>query len=157
MSGLRAVAVVLDGDRVLLMKRFLRKPVPDVCIMCRTLGAPSGPGGPYCPGHHYAVLPGGHVDEGEPLEDAVVRELTEETGLVGRIARRLWTGRHNEREATYFLMTDVVGEPVLGGPELVKNSPDNSFELVWARADELDVLGLHPAAAREPLAKLMAG
>lgn len=157
MSGQRAVAVVLDGDRVLLMKRYLRKPVPEACIMCRTLGPASGADGPYCPGHHYAVLPGGHVDEGEPLEAAVVRELAEEAGLTARIERRLWSGRHNEREATYFLMADVAGAPTLGGPELAKNSPDNSFELVWARADELEPLGLHPADAREPLAKLMAG
>lgn len=156
--GQRAVAVVVDGDRVLLMKRYLHKPDPELCIMCRTLGtAVPGPAGPRCPGHHYAVLPGGHVEDGEPIEEAVVRELTEETSLVGRIGRVLWTGRHNEREATYFLMTDVAGTPTLGGPELAKNNPDNSFELVWATADDLDALGLHPADAREPLAKLLVG
>jgi ADP-ribose pyrophosphatase YjhB (NUDIX family) len=151
-SGQRAVAVVLDGPRVLLIKRYLRKPSPEVCIMCRTLGA----AGPQCPGHHYAVLPGGHVEEGEPAETAVVRELAEETTLGGRIDRVLWTGRHNEREATYFLMTDVAGEPALSGPELAKNTAENSFELVWATADELAGLGLHPADVRAPLASLLA-
>jgi ADP-ribose pyrophosphatase YjhB (NUDIX family) len=151
-SGERAVAVVLDGSRVLLIKRYLRKPAPEACIMCRTLG----PTGPQCPGHHYAVLPGGHVEEGEAAVTAVVRELFEETTLTGRVDRTLWTGRHNEREATYFLMADVAGEPALSGPELAKNNPENSFELVWAGADDLDALGVHPAEVRAPLAQLLA-
>jgi ADP-ribose pyrophosphatase YjhB (NUDIX family) len=152
-SGQRAVAVVVDGPRVLLIRRFLRKPTPDACIMCRTLG----PAGPDCPGHHYAVLPGGHVEDGEAAEVAVVRELHEETTLDARIARPLWTGRHNERTATYFLMTDVVGTPALSGPEAVKNGPENSFDLVWATVEDLDPIGLHPAEVREPLARLLAG
>ncbi len=150
-AGQRAVAVVVDRGRVLLVKRYLRKPSPDACIMCRTLG----PTGPQCPGHRYAVLPGGHVEDGEPLDAAVVRELAEETTLEARIERRLWSGRHNEREATYFLMTDVSGKAVLSGPELVKDSPENSHELVWATVDELAGLGLHPADAREPLVALL--
>lgn len=157
MSGQRAVAVVLDGDRVLVMKRYLHKPDPELCIMCRTLGPAIGPDGPYCAGHDYAVLPGGHIEEGEPAEVAAVRELEEETTLRGRVDHVLWTGRHNERTATYFLMAEVVGSPTLSGPELAKNNPENSFELVWARADELDLLGLHPAEVREPLAKLISG
>lgn len=152
MPGHRAVAVVLDGPRVLLIKRYLRKPEPAACIMCRMLG----PTGPDCPGHHYAVLPGGHVEEGEPSEAAVVRELAEETTLTARVGRVLWTGQHNEREATYYLMADVRGEPALGGPELAKNNPDNSFELVWAGAGDLDAVGLHPAQVRGPLAALLA-
>lgn len=115
----------------------------------------TGASGPRCAGHHYAVLPGGHVEEDETPEAAAVRELAEETTLRARIARTLWTGLHNRRPATYYLMTDVTGTPVLSGPEAQENSPDNSFELRWAAAADFAALGLHPPDVHEPLARLL--
>ncbi|GGT21504.1 hypothetical protein GCM10010176_077470 [Nonomuraea spiralis] len=53
--------------------------------------------GPQCPGHHCAVLPGGHV----------------ETTLTGKIERLLLTGSHDGRPAFCFLMRDVDGVPSL--------------------------------------------
>jgi ADP-ribose pyrophosphatase YjhB (NUDIX family) len=76
----RAAAVVVDGDQVLVMKRHKR-------------------------GRDYALLPGGGVEAGETAAEAALRELHEETTLVGEIDRLLWTGQHNNRPACYFLMT----------------------------------------------------
>jgi len=136
---------------VLVIKRFLQREWSDACAMCRGTGTK----GPACPGHHYAVLVGGHVEAGETPEDAALRELTEETTLSARIERLLWTGHHNGRPASYFLMTDVVGSPVLSGPGADESRPDNSFELMWATPDEFAGLGLHPTDVREPLALLL--
>jgi 8-oxo-dGTP diphosphatase len=126
----RAAAVVLDGGRVLLVKRFWR-------------------------GRDYAVLPGGGIEAGETPEEAAVRELAEETTLTAAIDRLLWTGRHDERPAWYFLVREVRGEPVLSGPEAVANRPNNRFELVWAGPGQFAELGLHPPYLRHRLTDLL--
>jgi 8-oxo-dGTP diphosphatase len=126
----RAVAVVVRGPQVLVIKRHFR-------------------------GRDYAVLPGGGVEPGETFEQAAVRELWEETTLSARIGREVLVGEHRGRPARYFLMTSVTGEPRLSGPELLEHSPDNSFELRWASADEFDELGLAPRHLRTDLRSLL--
>jgi 8-oxo-dGTP diphosphatase len=128
----RAAAVVVNGDQVLVMKRHKH-------------------------GRDYAVLPGGGVEEGETAADAALRELHEETTLVAEIDRLLWTGRHNDRPAWYFLMTAVRGRAELSGPEGQANRPDNSFELRWVTADRFAELDLYPPDIRGPLADLLSG
>ncbi len=147
----RAVAVVVDGGRVLVIKRYLRHEKASECVMCED----SGHSGSACPGHRYAVLPGGGVEAGESAEQAALRELTEETTLRARIDRLLWSGKHNGRPASYFLMADVVGTPVLSGPEAAARCATNSFDLLWATSGSFETLGLHPAGIRQPLAALL--
>lgn len=146
----RAAAVVVDGGRVLVIKRYLRLPPGRHCVMCEAAST-----GSPCPGHAYAVLPGGHVEPGESPETTALRELTEETTLTAGIDRLLWTGEHNGRPASYFLMSDVIGTPVLSGPELEAHNPDDSYELLWAEAGDFEALGLYPADVRPPLAELL--
>lgn len=147
----RAAAVVTDGTRVLLIKRYLRRDSPAGCAMCEGTGVT----GPECPGHHYAVLPGGHVEPGESPGETALRELEEETGLRATIERLVHEGLHNGRPATYFLMSEVRGEPVLSGPEAEENAPGNSFELLWATADRFEALNLYPTDIRAVVAELL--
>jgi 8-oxo-dGTP pyrophosphatase MutT (NUDIX family) len=124
------VAVVQRGRQVLVIKRHYR-------------------------GRNYAVLPGGGVEPGESFEDAAVRELWEEATLRSRVDRELLVGEHDGREARYFVMTDVAGTPTMSGPELDDAGPDNSYELRWAGAADLEALALHPEHLRRDLPALL--
>ncbi len=135
------------------MKRFLRHESSSQCAICGDQGWKE----PHCPGHHYAILPGGHVEQGESHEEAALRELHEETTLEARIDRLLWTGTHNGRPASYFLMADVRGSVTLSGEEARSDGPDNRYELRWVTAQAFDALNLRPAEIREPLARFLRG
>jgi hypothetical protein len=52
-------------------------------------------------------------------------------------------------------MAGVAGVPVLWGSDAVENSRDNSFDLLWATADQFEALNLHPADIRAILAELL--
>ena len=131
MTPPRAVAVVLRDGRVLVIKR-------------------------HRDGVDYAVLPGGGGEPGESSAEAAVRELYEETTLTAEIDRLLWTGDHGGRPAAYFLMKGVTGEPALSGSEAEANCPANSFEPLWATAEDLVSLDLKPEGVRDRVARLLA-
>ncbi|MFE1360707.1 MULTISPECIES: NUDIX hydrolase [Streptomyces] len=147
----RAVAVVVDGHRVLVIQRYRKTPPGARCTLCEA----TGHHGPGCPGHHYTLLPGGHVEDGESSQAAAVRELREETSLDARIDRLVWTGLHYDRPARYYLMTDIRGRAVLSGEEAEPHGPDNTYRLRWAAPGDFAALNLVPADIRAPLTRLL--
>lgn len=128
---IRAVAVVIDGDEVLVINR--------------TKGV-----------KEYRVLPGGGVEAVESLQQACLRELWEETGLEGKIVRRLPSAAEpSEAEAVYFEVCVGSRQLRLGGPESQRNEPLNRYEPAWARIRSLT--GLVPESAREAVRAAHAG
>ena len=106
-------AVVLDGDRVLLARR----------------GRP--------PGQGKWSIPGGLVHLGERIEDAVVREIEEESGLRVRVLGLCGVIDRVVREGDavryHYVIIDYVAEAV--GGRLQAGS--DAAEVRWVAVDDL--------------------
>jgi 8-oxo-dGTP diphosphatase len=57
------------------------------------------------------AFPGGHVENGESVEGAALRELKEEAGVDGRICSTLYNGKENGNSATVYLTEIAHGKP----------------------------------------------
>jgi len=118
----RATAVIIKDGTILLMRRVK-------------------------PDREYFILPGGGVDDGESIEEAVRREVKEEFCLDVKKCRFLFelenlvvpqfitvhTGNRNEY---YFLIEDYGGVPEIGGPEKEKMTKENQYHVAWLTMDE---------------------
>jgi 8-oxo-dGTP diphosphatase len=120
-ASLAVGAVVLGADgRVLLVKR----------------GRPPSAGA--------WSLPGGHVEPSESLEDAIVREVREETGLA--VEPRLSLGVVRvEREGFRYDIHEFLCEPSQAADPV---AGDDAVDVRWAAISELAALGVSPEAAR---------
>lgn len=106
-------------------------------------------------GRRYCVLPGGGVEPNEQPADSALRELQEETGLVGQIDRKLWTVEHPDRVAHYYLTTVNTSAGMrLGGPERERMSLANTYEPTWIQLGDLDPMNLQPVEIRPLLIAL---
>ena len=124
MARTRAAAIVVRDGHVLLMRR--RRD-----------------------GQEYWVVPGGGIEPGESAVEACLRELAEETSLVGDRADRVHTDP--DLHTHYFLVSGARGEPQLGGAEAARNCAANRYRLDWVRSDALPRM-LRPESARRAIA-----
>ncbi|HEY6074380.1 MAG TPA: NUDIX domain-containing protein [Anaerolineales bacterium] len=114
---IRAVAILIENDQIALMERHRL-------------------------GKHYFTFPGGGVDAGETPEQAVVREMAEETGLRVVVRRKLadvWF-RGNRQE--FFLVEKLGGEFGTGTGEEFQVSPQGlnpfgTYHPLWMPISEL--------------------
>ena len=86
----------------------------------------------------YYVIPGGGLEEGETLEENVIRELKEEFNVDIEIIKFLGTEEYEDTIANYFLCKIVNGIPKLGGEELERMTPQNYYEIKYIDLREID-------------------
>jgi len=115
---IRAVAILIEDDKIALIERHRA-------------------------GRHFLSFPGGGVDAGETIEQAVVREMEEETGLRVAVLRKVadvWF-RGNRQE--FFLVKRLGGEFGTGTGEEFQNivSRDHhnigTYHPLWMPVSEL--------------------
>ena len=100
-------AAIIDGSRLLLIKRGRD------------------------PGKGLWAVPGGKVEHGETLEETVVREVKEETGLDIEVGELIWAGE-NIGNHGHLVLIDYLAR-VVGG-EL--RPADDADEAAWVEIAE---------------------
>ena len=110
-------AIVIKDDKVLLVKR----------------GIPPSKG--------LWAIPGGHVELGETLQETAEREILEETGIVIRAKKPVYTFDLIERDDTgeirfHYIVVDLMAEYVRGEPL----GADDALEARWLSWEEIEAL-----------------
>jgi 8-oxo-dGTP diphosphatase len=131
MGRIRAVGIAVKDGRVALLRRFVKSK-----------------------GEYY-VFPGGGVEKGETPEEAVVREMMEETCLKVEVDRLLCVLKDDLRHEFYFILKDISGKIMLGdGPERAEQSDDDSHEPMWVALNKIEGLVLYPESIKRKVIEL---
>lgn len=84
------------------------------------------------PGYGLWVAPGGFVDMGEPVEEAVVRETREETHLEVRVRRLLNVYSYRDRQTVILAyVTEYLGGDLAAGDETLEARIFRPAEIPW--------------------------
>lgn len=94
------------------------------------------------------VVPGGTVELGEPLEQALAREMREETGLEVEPVELLTVFDRIEREGTRVVYHFVIVDYLCRYRSGEARAASDALDVAWAEASELDRYEL-PAKALE--------
>lgn len=111
-------------------------------------------------GRHYFVFPGGSLEAGETSEEAVIREVEEETGLVIRPTQLVAKVTFPDRVQSFWLVQVIGGTFGTGhGAEMTGAEPpeNGTYQPVWMPIAELPESTVYPAAIVAELAKRGSG
>ena len=107
-------------------------------------------------GRRYWLLPGGGMEYGETIEEALKRELLEEAGLVIEVGRLLWIVESIPGDKHRHVLNLILEATAL--EEILHPNPDRVLRDVrWKSPDELESLELFPDTKAEILEYLKTG
>lgn len=102
-------------------------------------------------GAAWYFLPGGHVEVGEGVEAAMVREIAEELGATAEVAGFVGVVEYGyTHEGVEYRELNFVFEVTLDDPEPA--SREDHLEFVWFPVDRLADTDVRPPALRDALA-----
>ena len=105
-------------------------------------------------GNEFFTLPGGHLEPGESAEEALVREVEEETSIKVSAPKHLWLliDPFNDQKNEFFLVDEFSGQANECN-ELCSKDPANQYGLEWHPLADIPSLRILP----EKLKSLMIG
>jgi len=97
------------------------------------------------------ALPGGHVVFGETSEDALVREINEEMGIIISCERLIWVeenfwnwGRKKAHNISFYYSISLADSTGIVD-DFIKVSKDNiNVQFQWVPIDELNKITVYP-------------
>ncbi|MDP3730980.1 MAG: NUDIX domain-containing protein [bacterium] len=126
----RSSAVIISDGKIVLIKRLK-------------------------PNEEYYTFPGGTVEEGESLVEAMKREIKEELSVDANIGEHLFTIDNPDKKDNYFLVEKCAGTMKLGGPELEKMNQDNQYIIEEVELDKLSGINIYPKEALKKIQEFL--
>ncbi len=112
-------------------------------------------------GNEYA-LPGGHIKICETLEDGLIREFKEETGIDIQIKHMLWSeecfwewsGRRAHNIAFYYLIEEGDGFEIPDVDEFVSHKDNCNVVIGWMDIDHIQNVIIYPEFLKDEIHNL---